>query len=268
MKNEVIKTLEHYFRNESNTVQYLGSAEGVNLFAELLESGTMIPGDAPDAVLIKDNLALIIEHFEFDGFEVNRKGSKSRMEQARIDREQREISATEAGVVYHSKIKALCSYQDYIDNVTRSFLDHYQRIATYKKNILERGIITSETDVKTMFLIEDVSPIGSIAIDKSGDKVQTIPVILAQSPEFLNLLTDSENLDYVLCCSYACDSEYVWFIDRSHIPSYKEKQCSYASMKFLSNYPSVVYTGIHADEMRVRSDAEKQLRIVERTLHE
>lgn len=244
MKNEVIKTLEHYFRNESNTVQYRGSDEGVNLFAKLLQSGTMIPGDAPDAVLIKDNIALIIEHFEFDAFEVNRKGSKSRIEQARIDREQRDLPATEAGVVYHSKIKASCSYQDYIDNVTRSFLEHYQRIGTYKKNILERGIITSETNVKTMFLIEDVSPIGSIAIDSNGDKPQTVPVILAQSPEFLSLLTDSESVDYALCCSYVCDSEYIWFIDRSEISAYREKQCTYANMRFLSTYPSVVISKI------------------------
>lgn len=243
MKNEVIKTLEHYFRNESNTVQYLGSDEGVNLFANLLQSGTMIPGDAPDAVLIKDNIALIIEHFEFDAFEVNRKGSKSRIEQARIEREQRQLSAT-AGVVYHSKIKASCSYQDYIDNVTRSFLEHYQRIDVYKKNLLERGIVTSETNVKMMFLIEDVSPIGSIAIDNSEGKPQTVPVILAQSPEFLSLLTDSESVDYILCCSYACDSEYIWFIDRSEISAYREKQCTYTNMRFLSNYPSVVISKI------------------------
>lgn len=244
MKNEVIKTLEHYFRNESNTVQYLGSDEGVNLFANLLQSGTMIPGDAPDAVLIKDNIALIIEHFEFDSAEVNRKGSKSRLEQARIDREQSQLSATEAGIVYHSKIKASCSYQDYINNVTRSFLEHYKRIDTYKKNIVERGIVTGEVHIKTMFLIEDVSPIGSIAIDNSGEKVQTVPVILAQSPEFLDLLVDGENLDYAICCSYACDCEYIWFVDRSEISAYKDKQCAYADMRFLSNYPSVVISKI------------------------
>lgn len=248
MKNEVIKTLEHYFRNESNTVQYLGSDEGVNLFANLLQGGTMIPGDAPDAVLVQNNIALIIEHFEFDSAAVNRKGSTSRMEQARIDREQRSLAATETGVIYHSKIKATCSYQDYIDNVTRSFCEHYRRIDTYKQNLLDRGIITNDTTVKTMFLIEDVSPIGSIAVDNSGTKPHTVPIVLAQSPEFLNLLTKSTSLDYVLCCSYVGDSEYVWFIDCGELSAYKEKQCSYADMRFLSNYPSVVISKISIPE--------------------
>ena len=34
MKNEAIHTLEHYFRNESNTVQFLGSDQGINLFID------------------------------------------------------------------------------------------------------------------------------------------------------------------------------------------------------------------------------------------
>lgn len=93
---------------------------------------------------------------------------------------------------------------------------------------------------KTLFLIEDVSPIGSIAVDHSGENPQTVPVVLAQSPEFLHLLESSLDLDYVLCCSSAGNDEFVWFIDLNELPSYVEKQCDYASMQFLSNYPSVV----------------------------
>jgi hypothetical protein len=206
----------------------------------MLQDGKSIAGDAPDLVVVKGNVAFLIEHFEFDSFRVTRKGSASRTEQARIDREQRLIPATPEGVVYQSKIQATSSYGDYIANVTRNFTEHYKRIATYKKNAIEKGIINEGTIVKTLFLIDDVSPIGSIAFDGSGPKNQTVPVVLAQAPEFLQLLSTSSGLDYVLCCSAAGSNEYVWFVDLSELPAYVEKQCDYASMQFLSNHPSVV----------------------------
>lgn len=240
MGNEATGTLEHYLRNASNTVHFLGADAGVNLFSEVIQDGRSIPGDAPDLVIIKDNIAVIIEHFEFDSFRVTRKGSTSRTEQARIEREQRLIPATPEGVVYHSKIQAPCSYSDYIANASRSFKEHYGRIATYKKNLLERGTISEEMIVKTLFLIDDVSPIGSIAVDCNNKTSQTVPVILAQSPEFLQVLSNSPNLDYVLCCSSAGSNEYIWFIDLTELPAYVEKQCDYASMHFLSNNPSVI----------------------------
>ena len=203
MGNEATRTLEHYLRNASNTVHFLGADAGVNLFSEVLQDGKSIPGDAPDLVIIKDSIAIIIEHFEFDSFRVTRKGSTSRTEQARIEREQRLIPATPEGVVYHSKIQAPCSYGDYIANVSRSFNEHYGRISAYKKNLIGCGTISEEMTIKMLFLIDDVSPIGSIAVDYSTQSAQTVPVILAQSPEFLQVLSNSPNLDYVLCCSSA-----------------------------------------------------------------
>lgn len=244
MGNEATRTLEQYLRNESNTVHFLGADAGVNLFREVLQDGRTIPGDAPDLVIIKDNIAVIIEHFEFDSFRVTRKGSTSRTEQARIEREQRLIPATPEGVVYHSRIQAPCSYSDYIANVRRSFSEHYGRISTYKKNLTERGTISEEMIIKTLFLIDDVSPIGSIAFDYRSQKAQTVPVILAQSPEFLQLLSDSDDLDYVLCCSSAGSDDYIWFIDLAELPAYVEKQCDYANMHFLSSNPSVVIAKI------------------------
>lgn len=240
MGNEALETLSHYLRNESNTVYFLGADAGVRLFCEMLQNGQCIPGDAPDLVVVEEKTVLIIEHFEFDSFHVTRKGSTSRAEQARIEREQRLIPATPEGVVYHSKINASCSYSDYIANVSRSFSEHYGRIATYKKNLIEAGIVSREMTLKTLFLIDDVSPIGSIAFDLHSQKASTVPVILSQCPEFLQLLANSPDLDYVLCCSYAGNNEYVWFIDLGELPAYIEKQCDYANMQFLSNRPSVV----------------------------
>jgi len=254
MENEAVNTLAHYFRNESNTVHFLGADEGVMLFCDLLQNGKTIADDAPDMVLIKDEIAVIVEHFEFDSFQVTRKGSSSRTEQARIEREQSQISANPEGVVYHSKIKANSSYHDYVANVTRGFTDHYKRIAVYKKNLVDKGFLSAAMTTKTLFLIDDVSPIGSIAFDRCGKEQQTVPVVLAQCPEFLQLLECSPNLDYVLCCSSAGSDEFIWFIDLSELPAYVEKQCDYARMQFLGNYPSVVIGKISIPEGDIKTE--------------
>ena len=250
MKSEAITTLEHYLRNEINTVRFLGSDYGVNLFSDFLQNGVTIDGDAPDMVLLKGNEAIVIEHFEFDSSYTTKKGSSSRIEQARIEREQRQKFATADSGVYHGTINAQFSYQNFIENVEKSFLHHYDQIDTYRQNLIQRKIITSDTHVKIMFLISDVSPIGSIAIDNTSGSPQTVSVSLSQSPEFLDLVERCQGVDFVLCCSYACDSEYIWFIDRNELFSYRKNQCDYSNMSFLSNCPHVVIGKITIPDKR------------------
>ena len=240
MKSEAITTLEHYLRNEFNTVQFWGSDFGVNMFYDFLQNGETISGDAPDMVLLKGNTAIIVEHFEFDSSYTNKKGSSSRIEQARIEREQRIKFSTVDSGVYHGTIKTQFSYQNLIENVEKSFLHHYNQIEVYKQNLIQRNIITNDTHVKIMFLLSDVSPIGCIAIDKASGSPQTVPVTLAQSPEFLDIVERCKGVDYILCCSYACDNEYIWFVDCNELSAYRENQCDYSNMRFLSNPPHVV----------------------------
>ena len=241
MRNEATQTFEHYFSQKEGTdIYFLGADTGVSLFVDILCNGEKIVGDAPDMVILKNDTAIIIEHFEFDCFRVTRKGSSNRIEQARIERAQRQLPVTREGTLFHDKIKADCSYHDYIANVSRSFKGHYARIPDYKHNLTQRGIINEKTKIKVMFLIEDVSPIGTIAIDDQSERQHVVSVTLAQSLEFLQLFSQSVDLDYVLCCSSAGSNEYVWFIDRLELGAYEEKKCDYAHMHFLVSNPSVV----------------------------
>lgn len=68
-----------------------------------------------------------------------------------------------------------------------------------------------------MFLIEDVSPLGSIISETDGLKALS----LHMCKEFLTELEMSPQVDYVLTCSCAGNSQGVWFIDRSDIFSSK-----------------------------------------------
>ena len=50
------------------------------------------------------------------------------MEQARIERKQMQVLADIDEGVYHGKIDDTCSYQYYVENVTKKFTEHYKRI--------------------------------------------------------------------------------------------------------------------------------------------
>ena len=240
MKNEAIETLNHYFRNHSNTVFFLGSNVGVEMLSDFFRNGKIFTGDAPDMVILKDDTAIIVEHFEFDSSYTNKKGSSSRIEQARIEREIQEKMTISNEYIHQDTINTSFTYQDYVSNVTKNFLHHYNQIETYKQNLINKKIITTDTIVKTMFLIEDVSPIGSMAFDIYKNNGEMVPIILARCPEFLELIYCHNQVDYVLCCSYSGDSEYVWFIDRSEISFYINNQLDYANMKFFGNHTCVV----------------------------
>lgn len=79
------------------------------------------------------------------------------------------------------------SYDDCLANATRSFITYYKHISMYKDNLTKDGIIKDTTIVKTMFLIEDVSPIGTMVFSDDSES-GIAPVILAHSPEFLELV--------------------------------------------------------------------------------
>lgn len=81
-----------------------------------------------------------------------------------------------------------------------------------------------------MFLIEVVSHIGTMVFSEESEN----------SPEFLELLAQSPNVDYTLCCSSAGQHEYIWLIDRNEIDCYRENTCDYKKMRFLFSNPNVV----------------------------
>lgn len=246
MKKDASRTLNNYLRSRTNTVYYLGDDSGIRMFSDFLKNGITIDGDEPDMVILKDSTAIVVEHFEFDSSYTNRKGSSYRKDEARIKREIQEKTKDFDEFVHLDTINASFTYENFITNVTENFLDHYSKIEKYKRNLFDKNIIKEDYDVKIMFLIEDVSPIGSMAFDINKNKVEELPVVLALSPEFLDLLANHRDVDFVMCCSCVGNNEYVCFIDRDDISSYKECQCDYANMKFFGNQP-VVFAGCFID---------------------
>lgn len=240
MENEALQTILHYLSNEKGKgIHYFGSGVGARMFADFYLNGKIYLGDAPDMLIRKDNGALIIEHFEFDSYHVNNKGSKNRREQARIQRKQDMEIPTEAGIEFRDKINGSSSYNNYLQNVSKAFKRHYASIHRYKDRLKKRGLIDNDMQVNVLFLIEDVSPLGSMVAKRSEFESMAIPLVVACCKEFLDLIKNSPDVDYVLTCSSAGNNEYMWLIDNSEIDVYYKHIEDYKNMDFLNFTPKV-----------------------------
>ncbi len=255
-----INALKKYIVNGGH-LKYHGSGVSARKFVEALEPQNMYASDAPDFFIKTGDLVLIIEHFEFDCYKVTRKGSEHRREAARIQRKEDALQPTEEGVTLHEVIRGESSYEEYINNVTRSFNEHYSHIDLYFENLKKAGIITDSSTVKVLFFVEDVSPLGTVVVGQHDDATGIMMVSLADSREFLDLLSNSPRVDYVLACASYNNENEIWFIDRSELDSYYEHVMDYSSLRFLSFKPQVIaYKMLVPDEKMNQRDEKENTR--------
>ena len=247
--NEANSTLTRYFgKNDSTTVHYYGSGRGVTQFAELFPEHILDDirpedkRDSPDLYMKKDNIVYIIEHFEFDCYSSTRKGGSSfRLEEARIEKRIRKVIPTEEGTITRDIIDAKSSYSDYIKNVSALFKKHSRHIPDYIKHLSESNIFKDNDIIKVVFLIEDVSPVGTRAYNRGdGYAGEMVPIVLANCAEFLELMKSDTVVDYVIACSSIDRHDIVWFIDREDIQEYLSNAKDYAHMEFMDWKPNVV----------------------------
>lgn len=230
MNNEIIKTLEKYIWNNECELHYLGSDKKVNEISKFLTHNEVLIDDRPDMAICIDDKCLAIEHFEFDCYEKKKNGSQNKKEQARIKR-----NITKTDEIIRDQIYGKCSYENYIKNVTNTFLVHYNKIEDYRSNLLEKDIINKNTYFKMAFLIEDVSPIGSIVYNCDGLK----PIFLSHCREFLDLLQLCISVDYIIACSTVNYHRYIWIIGSEDIKEYKDNAIEYGKMSFFDPTPQV-----------------------------
>lgn len=239
MKNEIEQTLMRYFSKDGVEIHFWGEGNGARRFLEFYQYGDIYVGDAPDMLIVKNNEALIMEHFEFDCYYVDRKGSRNRREQFRIRKASDSILPTEEGIAFHDYIKGESSYKNYIQNVNRSFQEHYLRLSQYRDNLRKWKMIDDHIKTEVLFLIEDVSPLGTGVIERNGYIAPMVPVVLAQSEEFLDMLREKSDIDYVLACSSLGENQFIWFIEQAEIDVYYQHIRQYKDMQFLDFTPRV-----------------------------
>ena len=231
MKNEAVRALfKNYSKKDGMDIHYMGTGKGARHFADFVKNATYYADDAPDMMLKKGNEVIIIEHFEFDSYHVSRKGSPGRREMARIQRNEDLIEASAEGVLFSDAIKGKSSFQDLISNLCYNFKAHYDRISKYKDNLKVYGLIDDTTAIKVMFLVEDVSPLGSITVDMESKQY---PIIVLLCKAFLDVFRDATELDYLLACSSAGNENFMWFADRIEVEEYYKNAIDYEKMTFL-----------------------------------
>lgn len=179
---------------------------------------------------------LIIEHFEFDCYKKSKKGSQYRIEKSKIDKKYDELIPNLKGAFFNETIDKECSLEYYLENVKTVFNQHYTKIDIYKENLLSSGLIEVNSSIKTCFLIDDVSPVGTAVFDGT----RMLPVVLFQCSEFLDILRKSEKVDYLITGSNVSNQKYVWFFSQVSIDEYYANIVKYESMKFLNSKPHII----------------------------
>ena len=165
----------------------------------------------------------ILEHFEFDSSNISSNGSQQKREEADDDRLFQKVEGSEEGTTFHNSLTTDYTIDNYRKNATSAFTKHYRKIDAYKNHLISDGIISSEMESITCFFIEDTTLLGNIYDTESWD-VPTHPLFLPCCDFFLDLFEKSPKLDCAFCGSWAYKSHYLWFIDRTMISSYRNKQ--------------------------------------------
>jgi hypothetical protein len=229
--NEAAESLQKYIYVGAQ-IHFLGSGNGARKFVDMLDSPENKFSESPDIIAKKGNDVIAIEHFRFDCSKNTRKGSS--------DKQKLGKRKNLAGNIYHYIVEGNYSYDYMMKNVNKSFIKHYEKIPRYKENMIKDRTIDSSTNLKTMFLIEDMSMFGSNVKTNTG----ILPVLLSQSYEFLSFLKLHKDVDYVLACSPGLKENHVWLIDTSEIDEYFKYTINYKGMDFLNFETNIIGTTI------------------------
>lgn len=241
-ENSAIRALVKYFgTNEKNTIRFHGSKDNLCDFLMAEEEYTIKGFDAPDFYIKddKNRIVYIIEHFEIDCYKKGRKGSGFRLDESRIDKRIKEFQKEYAEGEYHDIISAETSYDFYIKNIIETFEKHYNHIQLYKDNLNTFLSLNDNWHFKVMFFIEDVSPLGTQAYDRSTSEMKLVNI--AASKEFLTFYKEKEEVDYILSCSSCNNENDIWFIDRNNLDEYVNNAENYSQMQFMDWNPHVFY---------------------------
>ncbi len=177
----------------------------------------LVPFEHPDAYAIIDDEVLIFEHFEFDSSAFkNKKGTQQRRSEADDDRAFEAVVPIEEGAFHRREIIADYTIKNYRKNLERNFSEHYNEIPGYKKTLREKGIITDDCKITTLFFIEDKTELGNI-YESEKEGVPWEPLVLPLCDFFLDIFENSPDLDIVICASWYPDQHCLWCIDRTMI---------------------------------------------------
>ena len=234
MKDELYRIISKYFPTDHNTIHTYGDTKRIVETMRYLDG--IVQYEKPDGYSIVDGTLFILEHFEFDSGNKGSNGSQQKREEAKDNRLFQQVEASEGGTTFHNSLTIDYTIDNYRKNATLTFTRHYRKIDSYKNHLMIDGIISSEMESITCFFIEDTTLLGNTYNTDSWD-VPTQPLFLPCCDFFLDLFEKSPKLDCAFCGSWANKSYYLWFIDRTMISSFRNKQINTESLNLCNFTP-------------------------------
>ena len=233
-RDEVISTFAKYGLFSGEGILHFGESKEIQRLVWFLSNGKIESYELPDAYVMVGNQILIIEHFAIDGFETYPDGgSKLQHQEALTDRKFRDMPITETGVHMTTQIGVANSYAGFIKNCKDKFEHHYSHISCYKEHLLADGIANENTEFTVCFLMDEVSPMGTLTHD--GEKLQ--PVCLAQSKEFLEFFLTKPEVDWIISAVVRLPGSgyYPYFFSRQDTNACLKNILDYTNYQFLSS---------------------------------
>lgn len=190
---ELERIMYKYLQEENTVTTYSDiEQEEINkLFQNMMEY------ERPDILSIYDNKIIGIEHFEFDSYKNNRKGSDYKFQDNNIQKRMNETIKTELKntkeVYIHDEIKNTGNLNQYYENFKKVLISHLDNIEEYKQHIAND--YGNEKKIEIWFFVEDVTPLGNHCLRKGTN---CISLLIPLSSEIINILKSYKEIKGII----------------------------------------------------------------------
>lgn len=155
--------------------------------------------DHPDLLIVNSDLIIAVEHFKVNASKKTRKGysysqkyNNKYFEEKRITNQNSIVNDKDFSSIT-DKISTNLTYTNLFDNLIEVFLDHYNKIESYKNNIQSTLVIPS-IKIYTVFFVEYDILFPSFIINDNVMK----PVYPHNDIEFYSKLKGKDKMDGIL----------------------------------------------------------------------
>lgn len=203
-KSELEKVLNKY---NFNNVECIGELNANKLFYVLKKIKKF---ERPDAYGIVGDTAYIIEHFEFDSYRNNKKGSQSKAELAtKIKKANDESVDNEWHIT--GVIESISSFKNYVDNFIKHLNYHYDQIDKYKEHI--SNLHPNIKKYKIWFFCEDEDDIAPM-INNSQITCYVHPLNFKRVTDCLRQKKELDGI--VIGASFGDNTNHTLFIKKKY----------------------------------------------------
>lgn len=231
IKESIVDTLGKYVNVTNNQIYSCSDNP-----PEIMHLGALQNFEQPDGYYIAGNTLYVLEHFEFDSTKATRKGSETRRDNNRIEREFNSVPPTDEGVVLRNSLNVQQNSNNYIENSLKNMDSHYVKIESYLANLKSYGLV--QDTVKVGFFIEDTTMLGNVYDPQGWNPVE--PVILCHCKHFLDKFEAYPKLDFCICASTYSSQSFLWFIDKQSVLQYRDLEIDLTNIEILSFEPKVL----------------------------